>query len=61
MADRADALLSVKTRMRDTNDDLLKVTRQWPKRRNLLREKSRAAFGEKVQTKAISVSARTKA
>lgn len=61
MADRADALLSVKTRMRDTNDDLLKVTRQWPKRRNLLRQKSRAALHEKVQTKAISVSARTKA
>lgn len=61
MADRADALPSVKTRMRDTNDDLLKVTRQRPERRNLLREKSRAALREKVQTKAISVSARTKA
>lgn len=61
MADRADALLSVKTRMRDTNDDLLKVTRQRPERRNLLREKSRAALREKVQTKAISVSAITKA
>lgn len=41
---------------------MLKVMRQWPERRNLLRQKSRAALAEeKVQAVAIFISARTKA
>lgn len=58
MAEKTHAL---KTKMRDKSDSLLKVTRQWPERRNLLRKKTRAALGEKIQTIAISVSTKTKA
>lgn len=61
MAERAHALVSVKTRTRDTSGSLLKVTRQCPERRNLLREKPKAALGEKVQATTISESDRIKA
>lgn len=61
MAEKAHALLSVKTKMRDTSDSLLQLTREWPERRKLLREKTRAALGEKVQAMVISLSTKTKA
>lgn len=61
MAGRTHALLCVKSRMKDRSDDLLKVMRQRPERRNLLRDKNGAALGEeKVQAMAIFINARTK-